>query len=142
DLATDDGDDARAAALFRDLYTRYPRSARAAESRFRAAVIDLVAGNSKGAAAALDSLVTRYPRSEDAEAARYWSGRAWADVGNAKQAQAKWREAVAAQPNSYYASAAARRLNTAPWTPASARDSFPTVQAVDSAMARAELLEQ
>src|SRR6185295_6109865 len=65
DLATDDGDDARAAALFKDLYTRYPRSARAPEARFRAAVIDLVAGNATRAASALDSLVARYPRAED-----------------------------------------------------------------------------
>jgi soluble lytic murein transglycosylase len=89
-----------------------------------------------------DSVVTMLPRSDEATASRYWSGRAWAKAGNETQARARWREIVAQQPISYYAGVAARRLNEKPWLPPARADSFPVIPAVDSAFARATLLER
>ena len=49
---------------------------------------------------------------------------------------------VTQQPTSYYSAASARRLGQSPWTPPARPDSFPTVASVDSAFARAALLER
>src|SRR6185503_790585 len=147
DLSTDDGDDNGAATLFRQLYSRYPTSARADDARFRAALIGLVRGNERSAALAFDSLVARYPRSAEGNAARYWSGRAWSAAGDTGKANARWRDIIAREPLSYYAGVSAKRLGIASWSPpggggAAATDAFPRVAAVDSAMGRIALLEQ
>ena len=141
DLSADSGNDEQAGTLYRQLYHAYPTSSRVASARFNAAMIDFSAGKQKLAAQELDSLFTTMPRSDEANAARYWSGRAWAASGNATLAQTRWR-ALGQQPPSYYAFIAARRLNEKPWTPAARADSFPTIGAVDSALARAALLER
>ena len=142
DLTTDQGDDDEARSIFRRLYHTYPRSGRAASARFRAALIALVQGNPAAAARELDSLAVVMPASDEALAARYWAGRAWADAGNDTLAQARWREVIAQQPVSYYATIGARRLGEKPWAPASRRDSMPRLPDVDSAFARASLLDR
>lgn len=141
DLTTDDGNDADARALYERLYKTYPTNSRADESRFRAAILTLVGGDARGAAQDFDSLVALYPRSDEATAARYWSGRAWAQAGNAATAEARWREILAQQPTSYYAVTSAARLRAAPFAPTQRADSFPRIAAVDSAVARIELLQ-
>jgi len=142
DLVTDDGNDDQARTLFRQLSRRYPTSARAADSRFQAALIALIHGNATSAAAEFDSVATRMPRSDEAAASRYWAGRAWLQAGNRTLAQQRWRDVIAQQPTSYYAAVAARRLNERPWMPAAQPDSFARVPAVDSAVARIALLER
>ena len=145
DLATDDGRDDDARASFRELYAKYPRSARADDARFRASMIAYVRGDLKSAALELDSLATVAPRSGEAMAARYWSGLAWAGAGDSARARDRWRDAIAREPVSYYASASARRLDTAVWVPPggpATTDTFPHVPDVDSAMRRIVLLEQ
>jgi soluble lytic murein transglycosylase len=82
------------------------------------------------------------PRSEETSAARYWSGGAWAAAGHQSAAKARWAEAIAKQPMSYYAGVSARRLGQKPWSPGTSVDSFPAIPSVDSAFARAELLER
>jgi soluble lytic murein transglycosylase len=144
DLATDDGRDEEAQGYFRTLYRGYPTSSRADDARFRAGLIDYIAGHSREAAARFDSLVTLYPRASEATAARYWSGRAWAAAGDRTRAQAAWRDVIAREPLSYYAGASAKRLNVAAWTAPGGEggpDRFPRVPAVDSAMRRITQLE-
>ncbi|MDB4874737.1 MAG: hypothetical protein JWM41_1183 [Gemmatimonadetes bacterium] len=142
DLSTDDANDAQARTLYKQLYKSYPTSARAADARFNAAIITLVGGDAKTAAAELDSLFTLSPKSDEANAARYWSGRAWAAAGDQALAHTRWRDVVAQQPSSYYASVSAKRLGEKTWTPLARADSFPHFASVDSAMARAALLER
>jgi soluble lytic murein transglycosylase len=145
DLATDDGRDADARKRFRELYAKYPRSARADDARFRAAMIDYVNGDFGPAAMELDSLVTASPRAGEAMAARYWSGRAWEAKGDTARARARWRDVISREPISYYAGVSARQLDTATWAPPggpASTDTFPRVPGVDSAMRRIELLEQ
>jgi soluble lytic murein transglycosylase len=142
DLLSDAGDDVQAGQAYRQLYQTYPSSAYVASARFRAAMLDLLGGRAEDAAQGFDSVFTLLPHSDDATAARYWSGRAWAATGNDTQARARWSEVVAQQPTSYYSAASARRLGRTPWTPPARADSFPTVALVDSAFARAALLER
>ncbi len=142
DLLSDAGNDDEAQRVYRQLYQTYPSSAQAANARFHAAILDLVGHRPKDAALAFDSLLTLMPRSDEATAARYWSGRAWAESGNDALARARWTDVIAQQPTSYYSAASARRLGQSPWTPPARPDSFPTVASVDSAFARAALLEQ
>ena len=142
DLLSDAGNDDEAQRVYRQLYQTYPSSAQAANARFHAAILDFVGHRPKDAALAFDSLATLLPRSDDATAARYWAGRAWAESGNDALARTRWTDVIAQQPTSYYSAASARRLGQAPWTPAARPDSFPTVASVDSAFARAALLEQ
>ena len=142
DLATDDRHDAEARTRFVELARRYPTSRLAPTARFRAAIIALTAGRAAVAAAELDSLARRYRQSDEALAARYWAGRAWATAGDTSRARDRWRELVAGDPLSYYAGASERRLGLPTWAPAPAPDSFATIPALDSAMARAALLER
>jgi soluble lytic murein transglycosylase len=142
DLATDDGRDAAARSAFLELARRYPTSPLAPAARFRAAVAAYAAGQARQAARELDTLRARYPRSSERLAAGYWSGRAWARVGDSTKARERWREVAGRDPLSYYASASRRRLGDAPWQPPAAPDSFPVLPAVDTAMARAALLER
>ena len=142
DLATDDGRDEAARTAFRDLARRYPTSRHAAAARFRAAIIAYASGNPRTAAAEMDTIWTRFPRSGEALAAGYWSARGWARAKDSTRAKARWREVIERDPISYYSMLSARRLGEAPWAPAPRADSFPSVPAVDSAMARASLLER
>src|SRR5262249_27683539 len=89
-----------------------------------------------------DSLGTLLPRSDEALAARYWSGRAYAAAGNQSTAHERWRAVIAEQPTSYYAMLASRRLEESGWRPETRGDSVPALPAIDSAFARAELLDR
>lgn len=142
DLTTDSGDDEAAQTSYERLYRSYPTSSLAPNARFRAAMIEYVGGKSNTAAQMFDSLVAASPRSDETTAARYWSGRAWSKNGNEAQARARWNEIIAQQPTSYYAGAAAQQLKQKPWAPPAKADSFPNIPAVDSAFARADLLEK
>lgn len=141
DLSTDDGNDTQARSLFRQLYRSYPTSSRASEARFHAAIIALVAGDSRGAAVELDSLASLYPRSEDAAAARYWGGRAYAASGNDSLARMRWRESMG-QNVSYYANRAALRLGQQTWVPPARPDTFARFADIDSALARMAILDR
>ena len=142
DLTTDAGDDDAAQTSYQRLYRSYPTSSLASNARFRAAMIEFVRGKAKTSAQMFDSLMTASPRSDEATAARYWSGRAWSKSGNNAQARERWQAIIAQQPTSYYAGAAARQLKQKPWMPPAKPDSFPVIPAVDSAFARAALLER
>jgi soluble lytic murein transglycosylase len=142
DLSTDIAADAQAKTYYQQLYHDYPTSARAPAARFHAAVITLAGGDAKQAALAFDSLVAIAPRADDALAARYWAGRAWAQASNKPFADARWKEVIAQSPTSYYSFASAQRLGVPEWTPKDSVTAPPRVAAVDSAMARAALLER
>ena len=142
DLATDEGRDGPAREAFLDVVKRFPGSASAPNAAFRAATIAFVTGQYRAAARELDALRRDYPRSTEVHAAGYWSGRAWAHAGDTAAARERWRAVMAAEPMSYYAMLSARRLGATPWAPPAAADSFPKFGAVDSAVARARLLEQ
>lgn len=142
DLATDEGRDAAARSAYREVAERYPHATLAARAGFRAAIIALAAGNPRTAARELDALAARYPSSSEALAALYWSGRALSAAGDTAAAANRWRRVNERSPLSYYAMLAARRLGETPWAPPAAPDSFATLPAVDSAMARAAGLER
>jgi soluble lytic murein transglycosylase len=57
-------------------------------------------------------------------------------------ARTRWLDAVAQQPASYYATASAKRLGEKAWTPPARDDAFAHFASVDSAIARAALLER
>jgi hypothetical protein len=105
-------------------------------------LIALVEGNSATAGRELDSLSTLMPRSDEALGSRYWAGRAWAMSGNIALAESRWRDVIVQQPVSYYATLAARRLKEKTWTPVAESDTTPRFADVDSAFARAALLER
>lgn len=142
DLTSDAGNDDRAVATYRELYTKFPKSSRADDARFRAGILELARGSARRAAPAFDSIVTLFPNSNERTAARYWGARAWRTAGDARKAQAQWESIIADQPSSYYAIVSARQLKREPWRPAQAADSFATVAAVTEAFQRIELLEE
>jgi soluble lytic murein transglycosylase len=116
DLTGDNAGDAAAQRVFRELYTKFPSSARADDARFASAIIDMAAGQSRAAALGFDSLAAMYPTSTEALASRYWAGRAWSALRDTAKARTRWRGVVEAEPLSYYATRAARRLGQSPWT--------------------------
>nr|MBA3889865.1 transglycosylase SLT domain-containing protein [Gemmatimonadaceae bacterium] len=141
DLATDDGRDAAARSAWRELVTKYPSSTLAPTSAFKAALIAYITGDFTAAATEWDAAAAAFPRNAEAPAMRYWAGRAHARRGDNATARARWQSVVDGTTTSYYAVLAARRLGAAPWTPAAADDTPPTVPMVDSAMARIALLD-
>jgi soluble lytic murein transglycosylase len=142
DLSTDAGNDDAAIAAYRELYTKYPRSPRADDARFRAAILDFAHDRAKQAAIEFDSIVTLMPSSGEGIAARYWSGRAWKAAGDSKRSSASWTAVLNEQPSTYYGQAAARRLGRPEWTPSKSADRFTPAPGVDSAFKRIRLLER
>ena len=140
DLASDDRAEAEARSLYRIVATRYPTSRFAAPARFRAATIALLSGRPQLAAEEFDALAERYPASDEALGAMYWAGRAWAAGGDSALARARWQGVTGRDRLSYYAALSAQRLGDQPWTPPSARDSFPADPAIDGIVVRARLL--
>ncbi|MDQ6829167.1 MAG: transglycosylase SLT domain-containing protein [Gemmatimonadota bacterium] len=141
DLASDDGHDDEARTLYLDAARSFPAGSVAARSHFQAAIIAFVQRSNRQAAVEMDSLRARYPTSDEATASMYWSGRSWNATGETERAQARWREVIAKQPYSYYAMLSARRLGVSIPAPPSSTESYPHVGAVDSAFARAALLD-
>lgn len=142
DLATDDRKDDEARKGFRELARRFPTSRFAPGARLQAALIAFIAGNVEQAAMEFDSLAESRRAGDEALAARYWAGRAWDWLGDSLRARSRWTELVERDPTSYYAGLAERRLGLATWRPPAAPDSFVPVPDVDSAIARAALLER
>src|SRR5581483_6020737 len=142
DLWTDEGDDQRARETYEKLYKKYPTSARTADARFQTAIIALAHGEPRAAAAAFDSLYALLPSSSEAQPARYWAGRAWAMAGDSAAARARWSAAIRQGPTSYYAVVAAERLGDSLPTPGGAAAAPKAGAALDSAFARAALLER
>lgn len=141
DLATDEGRDAAARAAFLEIVRRHATSALAPRAAFRAAIIAYVHDSVSLAAGEFDALRARYARSNESLAATYWAGRAWQRAGDSVRANARWRRVLAREPYGYYATLArARSGSPLPGLPSGV--SLPTDPGVDSAMARAVLLEQ
>lgn len=141
DLATDERRDGDARDALLTLARRYPRHPYAGGALFRAAIIAFAAGDMRAAAREMDSLVQRYPGSGDLSAARYWAARAVAAAGDSTAARQRWRDLAGRDPLSYYAAAAAARLDTLPWAPPPAADSFARYADLDSALVRIRLLQ-
>ena len=141
DLQVDDGDLVGAARSLAEIGQRYAAAPQAPLARFRAGLLAFPS-DPKRAAAIFDTLATRYPNSDDATAARYWAARAKDGAGQRGEAERGWREIIAASPLSYYAQLSARRLNAAPWAPPAGLDTVAHVASVDSALARAAVLDQ
>jgi soluble lytic murein transglycosylase len=142
DLASDDRADEEARRLYNVVASRYPTSRFAPTSRFRAAIIVWLSGESQLAAQEFDALAKRYPASDEALGAIYWAGRAWADAGDSTAARQRWENVTTRDPLSYYAALSAARLGIRPWTPPPSSDSFPADPAVDAVVARASLLRR
>lgn len=142
DLATDEQRDASARGAFLAIVARYPKARLAPPAGLRAALIAFVAGEHRTAALELDSLAVRYPTSPEAPAAQYWAGRAWARAGDSAAAASRWTAVRERDRSGYYGALASRRLGVEPWLPPPARDEFLLVPDVDSALARAALLER
>ena len=141
DLATDEGRDGAARAAFLELVQRYPASGLAPRASFRAAMIAYVQDSVSRAAREFDALRARRDRRESL-AATYWAGRAWERAGHAARAKERWHVVLARDPYGYYAMLARRRMRL-PLAPLPReRLSVARDAAVDSAVARAALLDQ
>ena len=141
DLATDEGRDSAARAAFLALVQRYPASTLAPRAALRAAIIAYVHDSVSRAAREFDALRTRYSYSKEAFAATYWAGRAWQRARDSARANDRWHRVLAREPYGYYATLARARTRS----PLAGLPSGVPVAAdagVDSAMARAALLEQ
>ena len=141
DLATDEGRDSAARAAFLELARRYPASALAPRAALRAAIIAYVHDSVSRAANEFDALRTQHRNSREALAATYWAGRAWQRAGDSARANDRWRRVLAREPSGYYAMLARARTR-ATLADLPDRVSISSDAAVDSAMARAALLEQ
>lgn len=139
DLETDAGRDARARDLLAASCTSQTPGGYSDDACFRSGILSFALGNAARAASAFDEMIRRFPRSGDLVAAIYWSGRAWDRAGNPERARERWRDVLQREPLSYYASAAARRLDTTQWTPA--RTELPRSAALNAAVSRAAALE-
>ena len=142
DLASDDRDEAEARRLYSLVAERYPTSRFAPTSRFRAAMIALLSGDSKTAAEEFDAAAQRYPSSSEAIGATYWAGRSWAAAGDSALAFSRWQSVSARDPLSYYSALSAARMGTTPWAPLAGRDTFPADPQIDGVVARAAVLKQ
>jgi soluble lytic murein transglycosylase len=141
DLATDEGRDAAARAAFLEVVRRHPTSALAPRAAFRAAIIAYVHDSVSRAAGEFDALRTRYARNNEALAATYWAGRAWQRAGDSVRANDRWQRVLAREPYGYYAMLArARSGSPLPGLPSGV--SLASDPGVDTAMARAVVLEQ
>ena len=141
DLATDEGRDAAARAAFLELVRRYPTSAFAPRAAIRAAIIAYVHDSVSRAAREFDAVRTRYAQNNEALAATYWAGRAWQRAGDSARANDRWRTVLAREPQGYYALLAQIRTRS-PLAELPSGVPIPADAGVDSAMARANLLEQ
>lgn len=139
DLETDAGRDSRARDLLAASCTSATPGGYSDDACFRSGILSFALGNSARAASAFDEMVRRFPRSGDLVAAIYWSGRSWDAAGNKDRARERWRTVLQREPLSYYASAAARRLDTTQWTPKPAE--LPRSAALTAAVNRAASLE-
>lgn len=139
DLETDAGRDARARDLLAASCTSRQPGGYSDDACFRSGVLSFALGNAARAAGAFDEMIRRFPRSGDLVAAMYWSGRSWDRAGNRERARERWSEVLRREPLSYYASAAARRLDTTQWTPTPA--DLPRSTALAAAVNRAAALE-
>jgi soluble lytic murein transglycosylase len=141
DLATDEGRDSAAREAFVELVRRFPTSTLAPRAALRAAIITFVHESASRAAREFDALRTRYPASSEAVAATYWAGRAWQKAANSTRARDRWRRVLERDPNGYYAMLARARTH-APRPVLTSGEPVPFDASIDSAMARAALLEQ
>jgi soluble lytic murein transglycosylase len=139
DLESDAGRDSRARDLLATSCTSATPGGYSDDACFRSGILSFALGNASRAAGAFDEMLRRFPKSGDVVAATYWSGRSWERAGNQARARERWREVLQREPLSYYASAAARRLDTTQWTPAPAI--LPRSAALTASMNRAAALE-
>ncbi len=139
DLETDAGRDSRARDLLAASCTSQTPGGYSDDACFRSGILSFALGQTARAASAFDEMIRRFPRSGDLMAATYWSGRSWERTGNRDRARERWREVLQREPLSYYASAAARRLDTAQWTPRP--NELPRSAALTASVNRAAALE-
>lgn len=140
DLAVDGGDVERARNWFRQLGTRYPTSAFAPRGALLAALIPLARNDPATAERELRRALATYAASSEGDAIRYWLARATAATGRQVTADSLLRTLLARGPESYYATRAAIRLDTVPWSA-----SEPALSSADSlapVFARVALLER
>jgi soluble lytic murein transglycosylase len=140
DLATDEGRDASARAAFLEIVRRYPATTLAPRAALRAAIIAYVHDSVSRAAREFDALRTRHAESGEALAATYWAGRAWQRVGDSARANDRWHRVFTLEPYGYYAMLARARTPSPP-TVLPSGVSVASDARVDSALARAALLE-
>ena len=140
DLASDENRDGDARQTLLGMLKRFPSGRHAANARFRAGMIAYIQGNRRAAAAEFDSVATRDPNSSEALAALYWAGRSFAVLGDTARARTRWRAVIAKEPLSYYAVMAAKRLDTVLLARDESLTRYPSVPAVDSAIARVTAL--
>ncbi len=140
DLAIDGGNVERAHKWFGRLGTRYPTSSFAPRGALLAALIPLARNDAATAERELRRALGTYATSSEGDAIRYWWARATAATGRQVAADSILRTLLARGPESYYATRAAIRLDTVPWSvsepPLSSADSLTPI------FARVALLER
>jgi soluble lytic murein transglycosylase len=143
DLEQDAGRTAAARDYYRRAAHARPAAADATIAAVRYAGILLLAGDPGTAASFLDELEGR--RSQDRNSAQilYWSGRAHEAAGRSEIARLRFQRARDIDPVSYYGQLSAQRLGSSladiPLVD-SPRDSERTIQAVDAALMRVDIM--
>jgi soluble lytic murein transglycosylase len=142
DLATDEQRDGAGRSAFLELVRRYPRSSLAPRAAMRAAIIAFVHDSVTTAAREFDALRARYRTSDESVAATYWAGRAWVRAGDPVRAKLRWESVIDGEPRGYYAILARARLGRPRVTLPPNEQAHVRNGAVDSAVARAVLLDR
>jgi soluble lytic murein transglycosylase len=141
DLLADQGDFTAARESYRRAAADFPTSPHAARALLEVGTLSWALGEKAAAAEAFSAVAARYPEREEGSAGAYWAGRAEADAGDRAAATARWRTLIATVPHSYYALAAATRLGELPWAPGVDAAPVATPASLQSALARAALLD-
>ncbi len=115
-----ENDDASAAAVFAELYRRYPQGAHADRAAWKAGWWAYKNGDYAAAIRTFESAAAAFPHADYRPSWLYWAARAHARAGERDLAVAGYQRVVADYRNSYYGREAGRQLSglAAAWQPA------------------------
>lgn len=104
-------DDEKADAVFREMYSRYPRGNNAERAAWKIGWTSYRQSNFVDTARVFERAASDFPRSDYRPAWLYWAGRAHDQLGHALIAQDRYTLAAADYANSYYGRLALKRLS-------------------------------
>ena len=122
-------DDAAAAAVFRELYEKFPTGARAERAAWKHGWWSYRSGEHAEAVRVFESAAASFPRSDYRPSFLYWTARAHARLGRATESAARMRLVYTDYANSYYGRLARGHLRRA--------GALPTARAEHAAQAAA-----
>jgi soluble lytic murein transglycosylase len=108
-----ENDDARAAALYAELFEKFPKGPHAERAAWKAGWWQYKLGNYAETARIFESAAANFPRSDYRPPYLYWSARAYEKLGQPEQARARLRLVFTDYANSYYGRLAEKSLGRA-----------------------------